>query len=406
MIPQMAVVIFFTGKFGIILAGMAYDAYQKEKGVKGNLHIKLNKKMNSKLHFSDGVFLIQEKSWRFSMIKKGRIRYVEENGKKFIWKLTEDEMYWLIFDAETGKQISSKMNVRLGDTVVRKEDRERRKQIQKKNEELEWIKKRGFIQFKRAIREIAGKSKQYHAHLFVKLLPLVSFADKPLSLEGKPLNQSQIAEYLRIHQKVASEFLHAYVELGILEEVKGERNNEKFYRLAGKYIVKGEFEEKERYSVKVFQKQIQKVIELVEIETKKYINQQQKNKMELWPLSLLLTLLPYVHYQAHILCENYDEDFFKNYSTISQALKYNKRLIKQLTDKKIWREMTGQDVVKLSVAQQKKLKIYFDILKKANVIATFDGKNKMYIINPNLVFITAFTQDEQWTKTLQGLFTM
>jgi hypothetical protein len=340
------------------------------------------------------------------MKKKDRIKYVEENGKKFILKLTEDEKYWEIIDAETGKRINWEANVRFGDRVDRREDRERRKRIQEQKKKWEWSKKRGFIQVKRAIREIAQKSKQYHSHLFVKLLPLVGFDDKPLSLEGKPLNQRQIAEYLGIHQKVASEFLNTYVELSILEEVKGERNNEKFYRLAGKYIIQGEFKEKEQYSVKMFQKQIKKVIEKVEIETQKYLNLQKKNKMELCPLSLLLTLLPYVHVQAHILCENFDEDFLKNYTTISQALKHNKRLIKRLTDKKIWREMTGQEVTKLSAAQQKKLKVYFDILKKANVLATFEGKNKIYIINPNLVFITTFTQDPQWTQTLQDLFTI
>lgn len=328
------------------------------------------------------------------------------NSEKYRSFLSEDNKYRIFIDDKTSKEVYRELHVRLGDQLTRVEALENRKKKFELEKNFQWNKKSGFIQIKRAIKEIVGKARQYHSHLFMKLLPLVSFDDKPIALRGKPLNQTKIASYLGIQRKVAKDFLNDFIEMNILQECEGELNNEKFYKLSTKYIIKGKFEEHEVYSVKVLQEELKKAIELIENETMKYINRQKKKKMNLYPLSLLLMLLPYVHPQTHILCKNYEDNFLEKHSTIHEALRHNKKLVKRLTDKQIWNEMTGQDVKKLSSDNSKKLKIYFEILKRTNVISSLEGKNKIYIMNPNLVFVMAYSKDEAWIQTLKDLFTI
>ncbi|WP_043934195.1 hypothetical protein [Bacillus sp. EB01] len=332
--------------------------------------------------------------------------FLEELLNNKIIKFSSNRMHKIYYDMNTGTEVFRELNVRPDDKLSRKESIEWAKRKREWELAVELTKKRGFVQMKRAMRDVTGRARQYHSHLFMKLIPIVSFDEKPLSLNGKSLNQTKIAKYLGVQRKVASTFIRNMIELGILEECKGGTKNEIFYKLCSKYIIKGEFEEPEEYSVKVLQKQLKHYIDLIEEETERYKKKERKIKRDLYPLSLLLALLPYVHYQSHIICENSKEDFLKEHTTISEAIRHNKRLVKRLTDKKIWNEMSGQNVKQLSVRDKQKFNIYFEILLKTNVIALFQGSNKMYIVNPNIVFVMSYFKDETWTETLKSLFTI
>lgn len=335
---------------------------------------------------------------------------LEKNGRKFRRVLSNCEKYWNYFDAETGKEIRgmAEQNVRDEDRLTRAEDIEAFKKQQEQDLAWDINKKRGFVQMKRAIQDVLGNAKQYHSHLFMKILPLVSFDDKPIKYRGLPMNQAKIISYLGIQKKVAIEFLDSFVELKILEEIPGAeldggKKSEKYYKLSGEYMIKGAFDEHEQYSVKVFLRYLSEVVKEVEKVTESYIKRQKKNKMELYPLSLLLTLLPFVQRQSLIICANPEIDLLEKHYHINEALK-KPRFVKRLTDKQIWNSMTGQDMVKLTSDQQKKLKTYFEILKKTNVIGSFEGKNKIYIMNPKLVFVLPYLQDDAWVVSLTNLF--
>lgn len=313
-------------------------------------------------------------------------------------QLTEDHRLKLYFDVETGEIVHIEPHIRPGDRVTRSEAI---KQIEAEKK-FQQNKKVGFIQIKRSLGDITNEANQLHSHLLLKLMPLISFNENLLSLNGVPLNQTQLALYLGVHRKVAGNFLKLFITKQILQKVEGNSKNETFYRFSSDYLVKGKFKNPERYSVKIFQKQLIKSIEVIESLTKTY--EKKTKRRELYPLSLLLLFLTYINPQTQIICINYQDDFLNGYSSVDEVLKCRKRLIKHLTYKQIWNEMTGQQIKKMSKKESDKLKTYFKILKAAKVITTLQEQDRLFIMNPDLAFIIPYLKDKAWANKLDNMF--
>ncbi|MDD9310730.1 hypothetical protein PUS82_05355 [Cytobacillus firmus] len=265
--------------------------------------------------------------------------------------------------------------------------------------------RKGFVQIKRSIKEISGKLTQARMHYFVKLLPLISFQDIPLSLKGKPLSQTEIANYIGASRKLTKALLDSLIEVEILVPVRLGKDNAFGYKMHGKYVIKGEFDEHEEYCVKIFQRNLSKFIKKIdEIVEKKNNDKRRKKKLELYPLSLVAGLLPFVHPQAYILCKNYHDDITKGYKDALTALEHNPKLIKKLTKKELWKAITGQTPKRMDGNQREKLEMYFKILKQANVLGSFEAENQIYFINPSLVFVTTQVQNDEWYRSVRTLF--
>ncbi|MEH7532193.1 hypothetical protein COJ21_26525 [Priestia megaterium] len=316
----------------------------------------------------------------------------------YVIQLTKDNKFKHYWDIETGEIVHTEPHIRPGDQVTRNEARN---QI-KAEKHFQQNKKVGFLQIKRCIRDITNQANQFHSHLLLKLLPLISFNENLISLDGKPLNQTQLALYLGVQRKVALNFLNVFEEKNILQRVEGNVKNEKFYRFSSDYLVKGKFENPEKYSVKVFQKQLIKSIEAVEAVTTTY--EKNKRRRELYPLSLLLMLLTYINPQTQIICVNYKDNFLNNYPSVNEAIESNNKLIKRLTYKQIWNEMTGQKIKKMSKKESDKLKTYFEILKTAKIITTLQEKDTVFIMNPNLAFVMPYYKDKAWINKIDIMF--
>ncbi|MGG0545230.1 hypothetical protein ABEY63_25490 [Priestia aryabhattai] len=305
-------------------------------------------------------------------------------------------------DTETGIRVHTERILQDNEYIRNNNSDDAFKEKEEKEKSFIENKKTGFLQQKRDFQHVLGELKQSTLHHLMKLYPLFRYGNEPILVDGKKANTATIIEYVGLKKKSGTEFLKELVDKQILKVIPG-RGSSKYYAPSGVFTVKGKFEIHDEWTVKIFQKKLQDIIEKVEKDIENR-NRSRKSKLELYPLAILAAVLPYFHFQTFFLCKNYDEDIIGIHQTVTEALKANPKAIKHLPKNMLWGLATGQELKKLGKYQRDKLDIYLKILINAGAIAFWQGKKNLVLINPDLVFVSTTLKDDSWYKVIKTLF--
>ncbi|MED3955574.1 hypothetical protein P4603_26240 [Priestia aryabhattai] len=330
-----------------------------------------------------------------------------EKTREVVYIKSEYDNIFLPMDFETGEMLTHhrdygpKRVLQQGERVFTKKQLKAFQEKLEQQKRFEGSRQEKFVQQKRGIQYPMGELKQSTLHYLMMLYPLFRYDEKPILINNKKATSATILKFWDLKKDLGTQVLNELVEKEILKVIKG-TGNTKYYTSTGKFVIKGQMDDKVDFTVKVFQEKLQEIVEKVEKEIKVY---KQKEKIELYPLSLLAALIPFFHFQTFMFCKNYDEDIVKDKKGVLQALEENPNVIKKLPKIMMWRLSTGQDIQKLGRHQQQKIKIYFKILKNAGAMASFGGKEDIIFINPDLVFVSPQYQEGEWYRVIKMLFT-
>ncbi|PDY82767.1 hypothetical protein [Bacillus cereus] len=288
----------------------------------------------------------------------------------------------------------------------------------KKERDREFFKYRArklqFIQFNRTMSEICGQLKQSEFHSFMKVIPYVGYKDQLIMVptkkkeDGETVTTTATATLLYafwgVGKSTGFRYLSRFIELGLFEEVPG-KGRTKHYKATGKLFFKGK-NGTDEFTVKVFQRKLKEIIENVDIEIQKFKNRKRsKKEIELYPLSILGALIPYFHFETFCAVKNFDEKVeIPEGQNLVHVLKENPNVMKHLKKTEVWRLATGLDS-KPGAHQLKIFDTNLEILFRAGAVLTKRGKKTIFLIHPDLLFVSPEIRDKDYYDYVLSDFT-
>lgn len=290
--------------------------------------------------------------------------------------------------------------------VIDLEEQERKKEQDSRYQKS--LTRDEFVQGGNILKEIVGKLKQSELHALMLLIPYMQYDEKPLKRDGALLSLQEVYEEIWGVSKVTgSQYMKTFKELELLDTMNASGSKRtKFVTVKRDFLFRGERNFSD-YNVKIFQKKMQEVIEKVNQQIISSNNRRRK-KLDLYPLALLAAILPHFHFQTFFLVRNPNEIVIKDGETVQEVLKNSRkrRRIKFLKNKELWTLMTGQELGKSNLSKEKteRLGLYFKMLKRAGAIGVWGGETDLYLVNPNLMFVTPNTRNMTWYDSITALF--
>lgn len=283
-----------------------------------------------------------------------------------------------------------------------------------------YVRKTQFIQINRLFATICGQLKQAEFHCFVKTLPYIGFRDQPLMIPTKKKTKNnddgteveittttkatatKLYEFWGVHKTTGSRYLAKFLELGLFEEIPG-KGRTKYYKTKGDLFFKGK-KEIDDYTAKIFQEKLKEVIGLVEKEVNTILGRRKK-KPELYPLAVLGALMPFFHFQTYHAVHNFDEKIIvPEGKSLAKVLGEQKKILQHLKKIEVWRFATGS-TGKPGKAQQEIFRLNLEILHLAGAVMTKKGKKSIFLIHPDLMFVSPETRDKDYYDHVIADFT-
>ncbi|MGL5767042.1 MAG: hypothetical protein ACRCX8_15515 [Sarcina sp.] len=191
-----------------------------------------------------------------------------------------------------------------------------------------------------------------------------------------PITKLDLKSMCRVSDKSFTNFMSEMKEVGILYEVEG-----KFY-LSNDYFAKGKSDFKNTEYTRIFIDTTRTIYENCKVSQHKY-------------LSYVFKLIPYLHYELNILCENPEEEnFFKIRKLSFQRIC---ELLNISTDSSNMSKVK-RELVRFNV---KIANVEYYLFSYVRVMNGF-GMKDFFAVNPSVIW--SGTREEMAKDTLKGLF--
>lgn len=324
------------------------------------------------------------------------VEYLNENGKRV------DVRQILKHDQYSRNKNSD---------IAYKENLEREEKNKEKYRKLDV--NEDFVQVKRIINKALKELTQVETHCLAKLLTILEFNNNVFKLNNKRANLTNFVEFFGVSRNTTKKLFNKLEKLKIIKKIPAGRDA--YFQLTKKYIVKGPFDKNEFYSIKIFQKElagcIAKVEKLMKKEIKKLKSDSEKNSRTVfYPLTMFMALLPHVHPQTYLICNNIDdslEEYFvaETKEEVLSNLTNQMENVEPLNEKEIWQVISGKkNIRQVNDHEKERMEDYIEILKKSGMIATFEGESTIMFFNPNLLFVTTNIKNPIIFEFVKSLF--
>ncbi|GCF76353.1 MULTISPECIES: hypothetical protein [Bacillus cereus group] len=342
--------------------------------------------------------------------KKNYKKKPEEKPKPSPYKIKE------MADTETG-EIREVKELEEGAVAYFPKSEEEKKKEAEQEAYRYYVRKTQFVQLNRLLSNICGKLKQGEFHCFVKTLPYIGFKDQPISVPVKKKKKNddieievvtttkatatKLYEFWGVHKSTGIRYLNKFIELGLFEEIPSNTRT-KHYKAKGELFFKGE-NKIDDFTAKVFQEKLREVIEKVEEEVEKMKKKKRKD-LDLYPLAVLGALMPFFHFQTYFAVKNFDEKIeVPEGKQLVDVLLENDKCLKHLKKTEVWRYATGS-TVKASPNQLRIFQMNLEILHKSGAVLTKTGNKSVFLIHPDLMFVSPEIRDIDYYKHCKNDF--
>lgn len=247
-------------------------------------------------------------------------------------------------------------------------------------------------------RELTVADRRY----FLTLVIYAGFDGEPLKKNGVALTNHAISEIWKLPINKTVMRLNKFTRIGLLEKIKNQDDKRiSHYVLNEIFFQKGSLDKKanEKF-VKLFQHKLEDVMNEVE-KINELKNRRRKVKTDIHNvLGLLLSVIPYFHYETYYLVSNPDQSILKDETeTVLEALERNPKALKHLSKSHIGRILGFEN------ANRSTVDTYMDVLQKAGAVMVLKTKNKTrYIIHPDLMFRLDHDGMDIYTRHIRAMF--